>query len=917
MLTQAVLTTKLYAPPIPAGTVRRPRLLSRMREGARGRLTLLSAPAGFGKTTLASAWIADAGVPAAWLSLDEADGDAAGFVAYLVAALREAVGGVGEAAMAALQAPRPPPLQVVASELVNELATLPDGLTLVLDDYHTVDAPDVDEMLAFLVERLPPRVHLIVATREDPDLPLPRLRARGQLTELRATELRFTPDEAAAFLNDAMGLELTGDEVAALEARTEGWIAGLQLAALSLRDRDDVAGFVRAFAGDHRYVVDYLVDEVLRRQPEALRTFLLETSVLASLSAPLCEAVTGRARCDRLLASLERGNLFLVPLDDRRRWFRYHHLFAEMLRAHLDAERPGRSAVLLARASAWFENEGDPAEAVRYALAAGDHERAARLALRFGRAMRGAYRAATVLAWLDALPEAAISSRPLLSIEYARAATDLGRLDEAERRIRDAEAWLRDAKRREETVDEDWDAGHAATADQRPLRAAIATARAFVAQSRDDLDGTVVHARRALEALPQEDAFERGAVGCVQGLAQWSRGQLDAGFDAFRAGIDTMTRAGATLGLGPIEVLADMRLAHGKLNEAQRICRDALAPLREAADAAPMGAANLLLVLSEVAYEHGDLAEATRLLERSASLGEHAVQVDTEFRWHLARARRARDAGDLAGALRELDEAERRFHPTPIPDVRPIAALRAGVRLALGDLDAAAAWADARELTPDEPPTYLREFEQLTLARILIARGRHDRDAAALATALTLLGRLSELADRQSRTASATEILVVTALAHAARGDLDAAAGALERALRLAEPERRRRLFTAEGEPIERLLREAAGRRSLPAFAGAVAAAFRTRSRSGRAPSSEVDAAGLAAAPEQPLLEPLTVRELEVLRLIAEGLSNREIAERLYRALPTVKGYNREIFAKLQVQRRTEAIARARELGLL
>lgn len=912
MQTDTLLATKLYAPPPPAGVVRRPRLLRRLHEGAHGRLTLLSASAGFGKTTLAAAWTAEAELPVAWLSLDEGDGDAAAFLRYLIAALREVAGDVGTEAWAALASPQPPDAATLLPGLVNELAALEHDVALVLDDYHAMDAREVDAALAFLLDRAPPRLHLVLTTREDPDLPLARLRARGQLTELRAADLRFTADEAADFLREGAGVALSAEEIAALEARTEGWIAGLQLAALSMRGRDDVAAFVRAFAGDHRFVVDYLVDEVLRRQPEEVRDFLLETSVLSRLSGRLCEAVTGRPRCDRLLGALERGNLFLVPLDDRRRWFRYHHLFAEMLRAHLEADRPERAAELRGRASAWFEAEGDADEAVRYARAAGDLLRVTDLAERFGPAMRAAYRPGQVVAWLSALPEPLLRDRPFACVELARAATEIGRLDEAERRLEDAERWL---------VGPDGTAPPGAAPSgvvpagprRVPLPAAVATARAYLAQARADHDATVRHAGRALDLLPEEEAFERGVVLALQGLAQWSRGKIDAGHHAFADGLAAMARAGGMLGLSPRYVLADMRIAQGRFREAERIYRDALAGVA-AADGgpAPMGAANMELGLAEVACERGDLDGCARHLAASEAMGKGAVHLDTEYRWHLLRARLARDAGDLEAALRELDEAERRFYPTPVPDVRPIAAQRACVLLAAGRRAEAEAWAADRGLAPDDPPSYLREFEHLALARILLARFRAVGDAGALRTARELLDRLARHAEAQGRSASVAEILVLRALVHDAAGAAAAAHADLTRALDLAEPEGWLRVFTREGADMRTLLRSAGPRTP---FARAVAAATPGRGDAAVGPSAPTTA--VDAPSPTPLLEPLSERELVVLRLIAEGLSNRQIAARLFRALPTVKGYNREIFAKLQVTRRTEAIARARELGLV
>ena len=429
-------------PPTSAHAVPRPRLTERLNEGLHRKLTLISAPAGFGKTTLLGEWVAGCERPAAWLSLDEGDNDPTRFLAYLVAALQTIAPNIGEGVLGVLQSPQPPPTESVLTALLNEMATVEDDLVLVLDDYHVIDARAVDDALTFLLEHLPPRMHLIIATREDPHLPLARLRARGQLTELRAADLRFTPSEAAEFLEPVMGLGLSAEDIAALEDRTEGWIAGLQLAALSMRGREDVAGFIRAFAGDNRYIVDYLVEEVLQRQPERIRSFLLQTSILERLSGPLCDAVTGQERSNALLEALERGNLFVVPLDDKRHWFRYHHLFADVLHAHLMEEQPDQAPTLHRRASEWYEQNGSPADAIRHALAAEDFERAASLVELAALEMLGSGPEATLFGWLEALPDELVRSRPVLSVYYAFADWVTSVLEAAEARLQDAERWL-------------------------------------------------------------------------------------------------------------------------------------------------------------------------------------------------------------------------------------------------------------------------------------------------------------------------------------------------------------------------------------------------------------------------------------------------------------------------------------------
>ena len=401
---EQILSTKLFIPPTRPELVHRPRLIERLDEGLHRKLTLISAPAGFGKTTLLSEWVADCERPAAWLSLDDGDNDPSRFLAYLVVALQTIAANFGEGLLGVLQSPQPPPTDSILTTLLNEITTIPDDSVLVLDDYHLIDAKPVDDALTFMLEHLPPQVHLVIATREDPNLPLARLRARGQLTELRVTDLRFSPSEATEFFSQVMGLNLSAEEVTVLETCTEGWIAGLQLAALSIRGREDVPTFIRAFAGDNRYIVDYLVEEVLKRQSERIRHFLLQTSILERLSGSLCDAVTGQEDGRGMLEVLERGNLFVVPLDDKRQWFRYHHLFADVLHAHSMEEQPDQVRTLHLRASAWYEHNGSPSDAIRHALAAEDFERAAGLVELAWPAMHESYQSTTWLGWVKRCP---------------------------------------------------------------------------------------------------------------------------------------------------------------------------------------------------------------------------------------------------------------------------------------------------------------------------------------------------------------------------------------------------------------------------------------------------------------------------------------------------------------------------------
>ena len=541
----SILATKLYLPRLRPNVVSRPRLLERLNAGLHRKLTLIAAPAGFGKTTLVSEWVEGIDRPTAWLSLDEGENDPTRFLAYLVTALQTIAATLGEGVLGVLQSSQPPPPEAILTALLNEITTLPDQFVLVLDDYHVIDAKPVDLALTFLVEHLPPQMHLVIATREDPLLPLARLRARGELTELRAADLRFTPSEAAEFLNSVMGLNLSPGNIAALEDRTEGWIAGLQLAALSMRGREDIPEFIRAFTGDHRYILDYLVEEVLTRQPEPVRSFLLQTAILDRLSGSLCDAVTGQEKGNVRLEALEHGNFFVVALDDTRHWYRYHHLFAEVLSAHLLAEQPDQVATLHRRASEWYEQQGSAVDAIRHALAAADFARAADLVELGVLAMLRSRQEATLLDWLKVLPDEVLRCRPVLSVAYAHVLLSSGEREGVEERLRDAERWLdttaemrglASAPAATMVVVDEKEFGH--------LPATIAIARAGLALTRGDVQGTVTYARRALDLAPEDAHLTRGSAAALLGLASWTSGDLEAAHRSYADGIASLQKAG-------------------------------------------------------------------------------------------------------------------------------------------------------------------------------------------------------------------------------------------------------------------------------------------------------------------------------------------------------------------------------------
>jgi len=907
----ALLETKFYVPRSRRGLVSRLRLSERLDRGTASKLMLVSAPAGFGKTTLLTQWLA-AGPgapadkrPAAWLSLDQGDNDPASFWAYVIAALRTTSPGVGENALALLRASGPPPVEVVLTALLNDLAAIAGDIVLVLDDYHVIDAPVVQDAMAFLLEHLPPRLHVVIAGRADPALPLARLRARGELAEIRAAELRFTPDEAAAYLNEMMGLQLSARDVAALEARTEGWIAALQLAALSMQGRDDVAGFIAGFAGDDRYVVDYLAEEVLARQPDRVQAFLLQTSVLGRLSGPLCDAVTGQGGGKAMLEALERGNLFLVPLDDRRRWYRYHHLFADVLQARLLDEQPGQVPDLHRRASAWYERSGEQSLAIGHALAARDFSRAADLIERALPAMARTRQEATVRGWLEMIPDELVRVRPVLSVGFAGALLTGGELEGIEGRLRDAERWL-DPPTGARAGSQSPPAEMVVTDEEeyRRLPGTIEMYRAGLALARGDLPGTLRHAQRTLELAADDDHLCRASASALLGLVYWGRGDLEAGHRAYSACVAGLRRAGFVADiLGCSIALADIRITQGRLGEALRTYEQALPLGPEQGGPVLRGTADMFVGMSEIARERDDLRAATQHLQRSQELGEHTGLPQNRYRWRVAMARVAQAEENLPGALDLLNEAERLYVSDFFPNVRPVPALRARVWIAQGRLGEALGWAREQGLSVDDDLSYLREFEHITLARLLLARHEGERAESSLNEAARLLERLLLRAEEGRRTGRVIEILVLRALAHQALEDIPAALGFLERAVALAEPEGYVRVFADEGPPMAALLRAAAKQETRRSYVRRLLAAV-----SETGPDSPV---------RQALIDPLSERELDVLRLLGTELDGPAIARELMVSLNTMRTHTKNIYAKLGVTNRRAALRRAAELDLL
>lgn len=871
-----VLTTKLYIPPQRPGLVPRPRLVERLDEGLRPghRLTLVSASAGSGKTTLLSEWIHAPGVhrdappQVAWFSLDEEDNDPARFWAYVIAALQTVHPQLGQSVTPMLQGPQPPPARSILTPLLNEVAALPESIVLILDDYHLVVERAIHDGVAFLLEHLPWQVHLVIATRADPPLPIARLRARGQLTELRADDLRFTAEEAAAFLNDVMGLNLLPEDVAALEARTEGWISGLHLAALSMQGREDAHAFIQAFTGSHQYILEYLIEEVLSHQPEPVQRFLLQTSILDRLCAPLCDALTEGQDGADMLKRLQRDNLFIIPLDDERYWYRYHHLFGDLLRKRLGQATPSEQySELHRRASQWHAENGLLEQAVKHAQTAGDFERIAEIAEKAAGASLLDARLTTLLRWVDTLPQDVLHAHPRLQIYRAWALYMNGHLEAAQQALEDC--------------------------------------------------------RQVLETLPpspKNDALRRTLIRLLDIIGMVAQGFMYGVDNKIEEAVRLCSQARdlaledghVFLAAQATEGLALAQYYQGRLRASAQSCQQVIDLAAWGAAQAPLAAAGYV-ELAGVHTERNDLETATSLLDQAMALCRQWGIVQTLNETYTAQSRLLQAQGDIAGAWEALEKA-REFSSMEgdrsMVNFR-LATQQAHLNLQAGEPDKAVHWVEgtlaafASGKRGQQLPAAFVETLQTTLARAYLAQGKAGE-------ALAILGPLLSQAEAAGAFLHVIKVCALKALALHALGDTSAAMTALERSLALAEPEGFVRVYLNEGAPMAALLREAAARGVQAEYVNKLLDEFSVWEYE-RVGDSQI----LPHPHTQPLSEPLTPRELDVLHLISQGLSNKGIAEELFIALNTVKRHTSSIYGKLGVKSRTQAVARARELGLI
>ncbi len=898
-----LLKTKLYIPRPRPGLVPRARLLDQLSQGLGRKLTLISAPAGFGKTTLLGEWIERDKMSVAWLSLDEEDNDLARFLTYLVAALQTIEPDIGNAALAMLLPPQASPFNSVLASLLNEAAGIPDRVVLVLDDYHLVHAPAIHAAMTFLLDHLPPQLHVVLSTRVDPPLPIARLRARGELNELRQANLRFTDEESIEFLNQAMGLKLAADEITTLAARTEGWIAGLQLAAVSMKSRSDVGRFIAEFSGSQHHILDYLIEEVLQRQPEHVQAFLLRTSILQRMTGPLCDALFESqpaliGSSQAMLEHMEHQNLFVVPLDDNRGWYRYHQLFADLLRTRLQETQPALVSELHRRASAWYEAKGLIDEAIDHALSAGTFERAANLISRQAEHLWARYIPSTMSRWLESLPDELVSSWPELTIHHATVLLMAGRLDQVEQHVQMAERVLNSRSEKS-----------AGPRDEK-LRGMIAMVKAFMALFRSDPRGMAHFSQEALECLPREDSTWRGGAAMVLGDAHNFAGEVQAAIREYGQAMQICQAIGnlyyALMAAGKI---ATLQFQQGQLHRAAQTGQQGL-QLAEVNGLEKTARAGVLMaILGQIHSEWNNLETALAYAQHGATLCEQEENVVILSYSYIGLTQVLLSRNDLEGAQEALAKLEKLAQESSLPAwiITLANGWQAFVRLKQNDLDGAAQILQKWEVLKGGEASMTHFRQDLSYARLCLAQGNAG-------DAIGPLEQVAHLCQVYGRGAWLIETLVVAALAHQARGDTARAVESLQRALVAAEPEGYVRTFVTEGEPMQRLLREVAGRGIETEYVLKLLNAFEMeRQGAQRSTGPGVSSGQVAPAP---LAEPFSDREREVLRLLATDLSSTEIAQQLFISMHTVRSHIKNIYGKLNVHSRYEAVARARELDL-
>ena len=886
------LRTKLRVPPQRPDWISRSRLDKRLDQGFARKLTLISAPAGFGKTTLLVDWIHSHKIPVAWFSVDKADNDPLNFLTYVIIGLQSLEAAAGKAALTMLNSPQPPPIESILISLLNDLSRNSTDLALVLDDYHLIDANPIHDLIAFLLENLPEQMHLIIATRSDPPLPLARVRSQNLLIELRAADLSFTVDEIASLFNQSLNVQLSGPDIQLLETRTEGWAAGLQLAALSLQGRKHPSDFIKGFKGDNRYIADYLTEEVLNRQPAHLRNFLLQTSIIGRLCGPLCDAITDQEDCRRVLNALEKANLFVIPLDDKRRWYRYHHLFADLLKQRLLLNQGDRVPDLHRRASRWFAQNGFKNEAVDHAFWAKDYESAAQLIEEIAEIDWDRARESQLLRWFKKLPAEQIDTHPKLCIFYARELFKSGYMDDAEKKLQTAEQLLESAS--------------VSDSDREGLLGRIAVIRAYMLTRAGNLPGAVTCSKQALKLLPSKDLNWRSVAATTLGMGNVT-GKLAEQQQAFVEAMKISKAAGNVYyHIFAGSCLGAIMFRRGRLKEAEDLNRRLLSLAIENGIEQTGIAGSLYASLGSILCEWNDFDEGMRLINKGIELSELGRDPVILASCQISSLRALMYQMDVAAALKLMDEIIERAGDFALPPwiTAPISAFKVFFWLATGDLNAAVKWAQERGLSIDDKISNLYQLEYLSLAHILIAQNR-------LADADHLLQRLIETAKAGDHVYMMVEMRLCRLTIFLLKAETALAMAELQSALALAEPGGLIMIFASKGKPVADLLEEmvAVKKRDHDLRQAGFSLSY----------AKKILTAFKAATPPKiaGLLDPISEREMEVLHLIAAGLSNREIADKLFISLNTVKTHTKNINSKLDVNSRIKAVARAKELGLL
>jgi LuxR family maltose regulon positive regulatory protein len=890
---EILLSTKLFVPSIRPDQITRPRLITQLKSGLDKRLVLVSAPAGYGKTTMVCSWLHDTDLPTAWVSLDEGDNDPSHFLQYLLTALHKVVPAIQTEMLTALRGPAS--FETLLNTMINEIERFSVLFALVLDDFHMIVAQPILDFLTFLIEHSPPNLHLILISRTDPFLPLSHLRVRNQIMEIRAEQLRFTYDELATFLHAVMALELSIADITALQVRTEGWIAGIQLAALSMQSCEDIHTFVTDFAGSHHYIIDYLTEEVLEQLPEKTRTFLLHTSILTRMCGSLCDAlvepdIDGQFDGQRMLEELEHKNLFLVPLDDKRHWYRYHHLFSDMLNRHLENFSPGLPLELHISASHWFEQNGYIPEAIDHALMGGNPDQATRLLEQNGVPLLIRGEVTTVLKWITAV-EPHSQSHPWLYILKAWVYALSGELDRVGGMLQKAEDLI---------------SFLSTSQDVKIMQGAIAAARAYCSNLMGDAHKAADFARQALEILPEVDLITRSlrAVSAsLLGDATSLTGDLE---EAKRAYIES-ARISQSAGDVHLTIVINSNLANilveqGLLQQAEKIYAETLSLATRPDGQKALIAGRLLVELSQVYYEWNELEIAYQYAEQSLSLCRQWGNIDLQAVGFAQLARLELENSHLNEMLRASHAAEQLL----VYDLQPrysiwVKSVLARLEISQGNLERAFQLVQQAGINMNssvgkyEIP-YLLEPMYLILVRLALAQGKYDQ-------ALDLSSLLLHQAEAGNRTGRMIEILVLQSLTYYGNNDLEQALAMLGRAITLAQPQGYVRVFLDEDGPLVKLLYQAKIHQVGGSYLSELLSGLSTEDRQTR-------------MNPQPLVEPLTKRELELLRLIEHGCTNQEIADQLVISIPTVKRHISNIYSKLGVKNRTQAVSLGKELKL-